>query len=703
MRFIFFVIILFQGALAFAQRSIEDDTTSLEEVVIKMKTKADEFKESPYSGNVIDAKQYYDQSSATSDIINRASGVKVRQGGGLGSAANFSIHGVSGKQVRFLLDGIPLDYYGAGMNLNVIPINQMERIEIFKGVVPIDLGSDALGGAINIISRKSRFDYGDVSYSYGSFNTHKANLTSRFFLDSSKVFVGAMGFYNHSDNDYWVDAEIPNELGNPERRRIRRFHDRYANYMGRIELGIHHKKFADELVFGIMNSGTSKQIPHNMVMSQPYGQATHGQQSYGLNLKYLKHNLWKDLTLETFLGYNLNNSRFIDTTLHVYAWDGSIYTKKQYGGEVSPSMNDLHLHSHNLIGRVNANYVFSNQHSLTFNTLHYQYHRKGTDPVAAKYYQEDIFATPVSMYKHTAGISYNAKLFRQRLTHISSLKLHYFDASGFSIEHGQLISSSQKKHQIGFSEALRYKINAHSLVKTSYEYACRLPDEYEMFGDFYLVQPNATLVPETSHNANLGFLRKGKTWSLELGSFYRLVDRIIYMRTSQNFAQYQNLLKAEIAGAEGEILLQPFKNFTFTLNMTYQDLRNRTPLENSGTMDARYIGARLPNIPYFFGNTELRYVIKSFFKTNQPLQVWWNAHYTNEFYLYWSIDGRKDSKYIVPAQFMQNCGLSYSLCKNALNLSVEAYNLLDSKAYDNFGVQRPGRSFSIKVHYHIHR
>jgi outer membrane receptor protein involved in Fe transport len=701
MRSIFLVIMFFQLCSCFAQEPIDDDTVQLEEVVIQSKSKADELKESPYSNNAIEAKQYYTQSSATSDIINKSSGVRVRQSGGLGSAANFSINGVSGKQIRFLLDGIPLDYYGSGMDINVIPINQMERIEIFKGAVPIELGSDALGGAINIVSRKSRSNFADLSYSYGSFNTHKANLNSRLFLDSSKIFVGMMGFYNHSDNNFKVDVEIPNHLGNPEKRTTRRFHDRYSNYMGRLELGMFQKKFADELILGIMNSGVSKQIQHNLFMSQPFGQATFGQQSYGLNLKYVKYNLWKNLNLESFFGYNRNQSRFIDTTLNVYNWDGRIYTQKQYGGEISTSMNDLRLYSNHLLGRINASYQLNDYHSIVLNSLHNHYFRKGRDPVAADYYQKDIFATPVSMYKQTTGISHKAEFLRKRLVNIISLKFFYFDASGFSIDHGQLISSSQRQHQVGYSEAIKYQISPKTLIKASYEYATRLPDEYEMFGDFYLVQPNASLVPERSHNGNVGIIRKAKLWSLELSSFYRFVDKIIYLRTAQNFAQYQNLLKAEITGIEGEIQYKPFKNVTLSLNATYQDLRSRTPLENSGTLDARYIGARLPNIPYFFGNAELRYVLKSIFKRNNPLQVWWNVQYTNEFYLYWSIDGRKDSKYIVPSQLIQSCGLSYTFYKKALTLSGEAHNLLDTSAYDNFGVQRPGLSFSIKVLYNI--
>lgn len=55
-----------------------------------------------------------------------------------------------------------------------------ERIEVYKGVVPISLGGDALGGAVNIVTKQNMRKYIDASYSIGSFNTHKASFSGRF-------------------------------------------------------------------------------------------------------------------------------------------------------------------------------------------------------------------------------------------------------------------------------------------------------------------------------------------------------------------------------------------------------------------------------------------------------------------------------------------------------------------------------------------
>jgi len=69
------------------------------------------------------------------------------------------LNGFSGNQVRFFLDGVPMDNFGSSFQINNIPINFAERVEVYKGVVPIWLGSDALGGAVNIITGNKYRNY----------------------------------------------------------------------------------------------------------------------------------------------------------------------------------------------------------------------------------------------------------------------------------------------------------------------------------------------------------------------------------------------------------------------------------------------------------------------------------------------------------------------------------------------------------------
>lgn len=83
-------------------------------------------------------------------------GVKVRESGGLGSSTSITLDGFSGKHVKIFIDGVPQEGVGSSFGLNNIPINFADRIEVYKGVVPVGFGTDALGGVINIVTNKKR-------------------------------------------------------------------------------------------------------------------------------------------------------------------------------------------------------------------------------------------------------------------------------------------------------------------------------------------------------------------------------------------------------------------------------------------------------------------------------------------------------------------------------------------------------------------
>jgi len=67
----------------------------------------------------------------------------------------------------------------------------------------------------------------------------------------------------------------------------------------------------------------------------------------------------------------------------------------------------------------------------------------------------------------------------------------------------------------------------------------------------------------------------------------------------------------------------------------------------------------------------------------------------------WSKLGDKSTNYYIPTQWIQNVALTYSFKKGLYNISVESKNLTDQIAYDNAKLQKPGRSFSIKLRYNL--
>ena len=116
------------------------------------------------------------QSVSAADVLRQSTGVAVRRSGALGSDASVELGGLSGGAVRIFYDGIPLEYIGAGFDLTNIPVGMIDRIDVYKGVMPIDKGTDALAGGINIVPRNYTNDRFEISYEGGSFNTHRGSL-----------------------------------------------------------------------------------------------------------------------------------------------------------------------------------------------------------------------------------------------------------------------------------------------------------------------------------------------------------------------------------------------------------------------------------------------------------------------------------------------------------------------------------------------
>ena len=245
------LLLLLTGATAQAQRPRKQsqikDSVMLDDVTVIGKSKTQQIREGAFSVNAIDVRSVISSLSSLNSIVDRTAGVKVREEGGVGSDFDLSINGMSGNAVRYFIDGVPLDTKGSGVTLANLPVNLIDHIEIYKGVVPTWLSSDALGGAVNIITNRKHSNYLDVSYGLGSFHTHRGELNAQYALKNGIIIRPAFGI-NYSKNDYMMkDVEVWDEAAGrylPKKRR--RFHDDYLSLLGQVEVGVSDKRWADD-------------------------------------------------------------------------------------------------------------------------------------------------------------------------------------------------------------------------------------------------------------------------------------------------------------------------------------------------------------------------------------------------------------------------------------------------------------------------
>ena len=132
------------------------------------------------------------QCSSVVQALREVPGLDVVQSGGAGGTVSLFIRGAKSEQTLVLVDGVPLNDpagIGRGSDISQLPVENIERIEVLRGPQSTLYGADAIGGVVNIITRKgSGPASGEVSAEAGSFNTFNEKAEVR----------GGTALYNYS-------------------------------------------------------------------------------------------------------------------------------------------------------------------------------------------------------------------------------------------------------------------------------------------------------------------------------------------------------------------------------------------------------------------------------------------------------------------------------------------------------------------------
>jgi outer membrane cobalamin receptor len=700
-------------------KELDRHITKLEDVILNDKSEAQTVKDQAIKAEVIDTKKIQQEASTLTELINRSSGVKVRQQGGLGSGANISINGYQGKAIKFFKDGIPLDYFGEGFNISLVPLNMLDRIEIYKGVLPVKFGADALGGAVNMVSKYSFKKYVDFSYEIASFNTHRASINSFYRNTTHKIFLGADAFYNYSDNNYKVTVKVVDPVTrNRKDQDVNRFHDNFKNLYTEVYGGLMQTKWADELRLGITFFNINKEEQHSALMTTAFGEVTSTQTSIFPTLRYKKSLFNNKLNIDQFAVYNKITSTRIDTCNCSYDWFGNKTVSSSKNGEVDADGSLSKLHFTNFTSRTHLSYELNNTNFVELNNVFSSFSRIGSDPFGNKYLYSgrDILSVRAGFDKLITSIGLESKIFKKRLTNSLIFKYYQYktngtDASFASADENQI---SHQGKRYGFAEAVKYAFSDNTFVRISAELATRLPEQGEMFGDGLFAMSNFKLNPEKSTNINLGFktLFNKRKITLDVNSFYRFAkDLIIQVPYQMLFLQYQNVDNVKGYGLEIESQYQVQKWLSVTGNITYQDLR-LYDIEDFSTLFLE--NARVRNTPFLFGNLNVKTNFKNIVKTHDNFQAYWYYNFVHQYYLE-TIPQNKEadgflglgkndnisSEFIIPTQNIHTVGFNYGLWSQKISVGVEIKNVLDAKLYDNFRVQRAGRSIHFKIRYII--
>lgn len=694
---------------------LQKQSEQISEVLVEGKTETQRVKEQAIRAIVVDTKAAAEQPVTLAELMNRSPGIRIRQSGGLGNQVDVSINGFQGNSVQYFRDGIPLEYLGGGYGINNVPINQLERVEVYKGVVPVALGADALGGAVNLVSNKGFQSSLQASYEVASFNTHLANLS--WFQNLKKnYFVGIDAFVNYSDNDYKVDVEVPNEDANLVPARVSLFHNAYKHYFAEAYVGLKNKVWTDELRFALALYDIERQSQHPALMTNPYGAIVLNNTGLIPSIRYKKSFLDNRLSLDQFVSYSHVNRNRTDTIRGTFDWYGQFTPGTSVGESPNPSQSDIDFDA--LFSRTALSWALSANHQLTANYTWSTSTRVGSDPLGFRFAgtDVDILSKEAQYQKSILGLSWESKWFANKLTNQFFVKHFSYSSTGINafLSNDTDLNKFKKvsDQNFGFGNAIKYQLNPKSFFRASAELTNRLPRENELFGNNDTQAPNFNLKPERSFNVNLGYRYSEAKYSAEIGVFYRKTKGMIMLTPIQMpFSQYKNLDSIRGYGFDVDLSYRPIRNLEISANATWQDIR----MIDIGVPLYKWIeGTRVTNTPYFFSNIGIKGRFSNIVAKDDLLQPYIHYNFIREFYLvhiprdkedqtFLGIFGSSDinTKDLVPDQSLLHIGFNYSLPSSRWSFGAEVKNLTDTKLYDYYKVQRPGRSIHFKINYFI--
>ena len=677
-----------------------------------------------FAVNVIETGQIALQSVQVNEILDRTAGVRIRQDGGMGSSVNYNINGLSGNSIKIFIDGVPASNYGPSFSLSSIPPALIERIEVYKGVVPGYLSEDALGGAINIILKQRRKESLTTSYSIGSFNTHQWNAAGSYRWDNGFT-LDASAFYNYSDNSYKVwgkditftDTDTWQKIDS-KGEKVTRFHDAYRSFGGKFNIGFTDVKWADQFLIGAVLSKAYKEIQNGATMQVVYGDRHSRRSSDVFTIDYSKQDFLLDgLSLKIDASYSILDRQIIDTVGIQHDWRGPImkdgeYIYYQYAGEIGAEAGGRKTAAidkdYATMARGSLSYRINENHAFFANYMFNDFRRKVSDEYQPAALQ--ALANTRDLQKNIASFTYENTAFSGRLRTNLFYK-HYFQtvvANEPKLVDNQYVLDQFREtiNHNGYGATLSFALLPDLFLLASAEKALRLPSANELFGngsDNSLA--SLDLKPESSLNANVGF-----SYEYRLNRHVFNLNSSVYLRDTRDmirptlnghysYTYAENLESVFTRGVDAEFTYNYANKFDFRFNISKFDVLFNTKYDQKGD-PYNFYRMQIKNEPSFKFNGQAAYFFTNLLQNDAQTALYANVSYVNGFYRNWANVGSRNQDYI-PEQYPVDLGITHTFPKNKWVLGLDAKNILDQQIFDNFGLQKPGRALYAKITYFI--
>jgi outer membrane receptor protein involved in Fe transport len=664
-----------------------------EDVVITATKTENYIKDIPVRINLISPRQIEAIPAQTTDeLLNLVPGININRSFGIFSHnAAVTMRGLNGQEqgrVLVMIDGIPTNKSdGGSVNWNLLNSDQIDRIEVVKGPGSSLYGGNAMGGAINIITKKpTEILQGKFSADYGTYNTMRSQLylSGRLHPDSDKGFYWNMSsFYRQSDG--YMTASEADQRANP--------------YLVKSDL----KEWAATAKLGYdFNSNSTLEIDllyydddraTGEKVFQPEGN-NREHDTYHVRAKY----------------YGQQNN---------LKWNISLFYLNEDYKRISEYYKDDYTFYKVLSERTDLGALSSVSYELKNQTL-----TGGIDLKQGSVDAEDVYFTSTDIVynrgkMNTLGlfIQDEIRLLNDKFKIIAGLRFDYanFFDGGFEIENptaettfmltyndGNLKEDSWKAFSPKLS--VQYEFTNEYRIYASYAKGFRpavLDDmcrSGRIKGGFKVADPG--LQPEYLNNFEIGgdarFFDRLRT---SVSLFYSLgTDFMYYVNTGDSLdlgfglrpiIKASNISEVEIYGLELEANYILLENIILNANYAYShsQIQKFTPLNVNDPVDLT--NKYLADVPSHIGSISVNWrnkIINTGITAKHKGDRWINdVNQVDEIVL--------DDKY--PAYTSVDLKLSKSIKMIVASLSIQ--NILDTKFYDSKGAVSPGRFITLEL------
>lgn len=606
---------------------------------------------------VIDMSTYEGQLETATSVLAQAVGVQVRRFGGLAGFSTLSIRGSNPNQVRFYLDGIPLTTAGRDVvNLATLPVDSLQRIEVYRGTVPIGFGADGIAGVVNMVTKPPTVEpHSEVDAYYGSFNTAKAVATHSQSIGGYDV-LGTVT-YLHTDGDFEFTDDKGTEFNPDDDERARRLNNVFDSVDGLIKV----RKRIDEQWDVDLTSDTQyldqgvPSIRSNLALESSYS----------------------DLRALNFLrthGTGLLDGR-VDVTASTYGvWEQSAFVDRKR------EIFSIPFDTTNTTSTVGAN-LLASWFATETNTL-----SSFVELESDRFQSSDDLRTPSQIPAQerldaNVALQDEIGLFNGWVVLVPTLRYEHL-SDNVSTQFNSLGEPQGARQRQGsdlFSPSIGMEVRPRPwfAFKGNVGRYHRAPNFPELFGVRGFVRGNPQLQPETALNGDLGFVANAADlgWlgegRMQFAWFHNGVDDLIALtQASMSTFKFQNFSSAIAQGEELTLHGAWMKHLSLDVNYTHQTTTN---------FQVPYVGNRLPLRPddEFYSRLELFDALgKLYFECNL---VAGNSPTPSNFET-------------LPARATYNLGFLANL-RPWLAVGFEVDNLTNNEVRDLLDFPLPGRSY----------